>query len=199
MLPAEVSGYVPCHDVGFEVDDRAAFVATGDGHLEGVRYQSHLERARWLVQLRHGEADAVHSDGALDGDEPREGAGQLDGDLAPGRRGADRLDGGCGVDVTLDEVPIDQGGGAQRQLEIHLDPGSQRAQVGTAKRLGHDVGEEDRPGLFHDGEAASVDRDAAADLQPARDPGVIDADPAAIGLDHLGDGANYPGEHPRIP
>src|SRR6266850_2254145 len=127
MLPAEVSGYVPCHDVGFEVDDRAAFVATGDGHLEGVRYQSHLERARWLVQLRHGEADAVHSDGALDGDEPREGAGQ------------------------------------------------------------------------HDGEAASVDRDAAADLQPARDPGVIDADPAAVGLDHLGDGANYPGEHPRIP
>ena len=36
---------------------------------------------------------------------------------------------------------------------------------------------------------------AAADLEVARDPRVVDADSAAFGRDHLGDGANYPGEH----
>ena len=51
-------------------------------------------------------------------------------------------------------------------------------------------------GLLHEtlGPIGSV----AAVASKARDRRVIDTDPAAISLDDLGDGANYPGEHPHI-
>ena len=64
---------------------------------------------------------------------------------------------------------------------------------------GNDVCEEDRAAFLHYGQAAPVDCDAAADLQMARDPSVVDPKTVGIRQDDLGDRANYPGEHPRIP
>src|SRR5712692_4672708 len=83
----EASGDVTGDDVGLEVDDRAWPVVAGDGHLERVGDQRDSERAGWLVHGSHGQADTVHCDGYLCGDEFGQGGRELDGDL-PARPGA---------------------------------------------------------------------------------------------------------------
>src|ERR1700681_3419158 len=70
MLPAEVSGHVPGHEIGLEIDDRTSLVAVCDRHFDGVRDQRDSERARGVVHLSHREAHAIHGDGPLDRDEP---------------------------------------------------------------------------------------------------------------------------------
>src|SRR6266566_4511014 len=173
-LPAEVSGDVPRDDVGFEIDDRASFVPAGDRSFKRVGYESHFEGAGGLVHLGHGEADAIDRDGSFDGHKPRQAGGQLDGHFAPGGGRSDRFDFCRGVDMTLNEVTVQQRGGTERQLEVHFHTWFESAEVCAAQSFGDDVSEEDRSCLLHDRKAASIDGDAAADLQAARDPRVID-------------------------
>src|SRR5487761_1193037 len=101
--------------------------------------------------------------------------------------------------MALYKVAVQQRGRAERQLEVDLRSDAERTEVGASKRLGNDVCEEDRSALLHHGQATSVDCDAAADLQMAGDPGVVDAQTVGIRQDDPGDRANYSGEHLHIP
>src|SRR5207245_11511826 len=105
-LPAEVSGYVTCDDVGLEVAYAAPTLVAGDRGFERVRDQSDFEGAGRPVHGGHGQAHAIDRDRALQSDEPRYGGGELERHLFAGLCKLDLDDGGGGVDVALDEVAV---------------------------------------------------------------------------------------------
>ena len=73
-----------------------------------MRDQGHPERAWWFVHRGDGEAHAIHGDGALDGEKPRQGGGELDDDFLARGHFLHGLHYGGGVDVALDQVTVQQ-------------------------------------------------------------------------------------------
>ncbi len=157
----------------------------------------------FLARLDHGQADAVHGDGALLHDVPRQVGGEGDGDQFPVCGGLAGGDGADAVHVALDEVAAEaaaDGGGA---FEVDAGAGGEGAEAGAGEGLGHDVGGEGVTVVVDHGQADAVDGDGVAV------PGALGDDraaqPEAGGVTELLDGGDFPeffddsGEHFSAP
>ena len=92
--------------VGLEVHLPARHEGGERRRLERVRHEDDGERV--LRELRDGERDAVHGDGALLDAEPEDLHRRLDEDAEALALGLDRLDAPDGVHVALDEVAAER-------------------------------------------------------------------------------------------
>ena len=143
------------------------------------------------------ETHAVDGDRALSRNEMRELIREIDLQerVGCGGRPSEARDRADAVDVPGDEMASQTLAQAQGLFQIHAAHAVEPA--GAGKRFRGNIEAHRRAGDVDHGQAATVDRDAIAKLQAACDCGVVDSKAASIRLDHLGDGANDPGEHRR--
>ena len=116
------------------------------------------------VPAGDGEADAVYGDGAFFGDVAAQILRDADEEAPVVAFGCEAGDAADSVDVTLNEMAAETGGGGERALEIYGLAGLFFAEGCAAKSFAGEIGCE-RVGVeFDDGETAAADCDAVAEF-----------------------------------
>src|SRR5579863_9756839 len=111
--PGEVAG----HLVDLQVQARATHQRPERGH--GLRVRNNVNPEGAPVDLVHRQADAIHGDRALEGEEARQRSGNPDCEARGARVRAHAEHLGDAIDVPGNEVSPERIPGAQRRLQIH--------------------------------------------------------------------------------
>lgn len=175
-------------EVGFQVDEVAGFSVAEGGDFVSMGNDPDAEA--FFKDAGHGEADSIDGDRAFVDDIPHDVGGGIDIEHIILTLAFPALDPAGAVDVAGDDMPAEPSVRRQWTFEVYQRARLHGVQVGDVPRLLQDIEPDPRrraaSRLFHDGQAASIDRNAVTDLQaPAADMDIDGQLDCAVGSAYI--------------